>query len=921
MDLRSLRYKDLKRTLDLDPLDWNWAAWRSDYPHFPGEPQPFNLQESLDRLQKITTAHHGYRWNWSEARIRSALTPEEARFWLTAMRQAGSKHITTPKKLAAQMANASFSEDIPLSELQAGYLGAATQGEVIYPLINLYEPQDLLDWVLAQETQSTTGQQGISNGLSLDLLERFGPCVLPFLSPAQKEALIEQIIPEITPTVWPTDHYQFPPVAFFLGAGLGLQDALLPVIESWPDNLYGLTYGWINDYYHRPQLLVLGLRDPELVMFHMRRLKLKLYRATYIKAWLAHTEFAACNDLRDLLVNWNNKEEAAESIEILSRVRAPEAALPMLDLMLLSKAPQLARQWLQENPVEAIVGLMPTVVGRGRLAEAAQQFFQQMQRKGYGDLIQDCLEAATPEVAQRVRDLFATASFNLIPFEDQTTPDWLKQAIAQCPPKSFKAPDWVTPIDLSPIQVEQYCLNDAQVARVLAAFKKSDLNQPHALITDLKQEANRESLETFVWDLLQLWLALGAPSKEKWAMVAVGLWGGDRTALKLAPLVRAWPGESQHQRAVFGLDCLRTIGTDTALMQINGIAQKVKFKALKAKAQDCIAAIAQERHLTPAELEDRIVPDCGLNEQGTYIFDFGNREFRLVLGPDMKVMVRDSDKKLKPNLPKPNSKDDAEKSAQALADWKLIKKQIQEVVKIQTTRLEQALVTQRRWTLEAFEMLLVHHPLMINLIRLLVWAAYDAKGELMETFRITEDQAYANAADEDFDLQSLNVVTIGIVHPIHLSEALRSTWGELFSDYELVPPFPQLSRPIYRLEPEEDQQAKIVRFHGTQVSTYALMGTLARQGWQRGDAADSGVYCEHLKHFPTAGIVALLNHDGIAMGSPDALEDPLLFDCYFIPDTYLKRYWGCDQFIPLDQVDPLTFSEVVADIMEIDRKS
>ena len=49
-------------------------------------------------------------------------------------------------------------------------------------------------------------------------------------------------------------------------------------------------------------------------------------------------------------------------------------------------------------------------------------------------------------------------------------------------------------------------------------------------------------------------------------------------------MVRAWPGESQHQRAVLGLECLRAIGTDVALMQLNGIAQKLSFKGLKARA-------------------------------------------------------------------------------------------------------------------------------------------------------------------------------------------------------------------------------------------------------------------------------------------------------------------------------------------------
>src|SRR4029077_2508774 len=100
----------------------------------------------------------------------------------------------------------------------------------------------------------------------------------------------------------------------------------------------------------------------------------------------------------------------------------------------------------------------------------------------------------------------------------------------------------------------------------------------------LRQQADQASLDIFAWRLFELWLAEGAPTKGKGAMQTIRALGGNSCALKLTALIRAWPGESQHQRAVLGLECLRGIGTDTALMQLNGIAQKLKFKGLKEKA-------------------------------------------------------------------------------------------------------------------------------------------------------------------------------------------------------------------------------------------------------------------------------------------------------------------------------------------------
>ena len=116
---------------------------------------------------------------------------------------------------------------------------------------------------------------------------------------------------------------------------------------------------------------------------------------------------------------------------------------------------------------------------------------------------------------------------------------------------------------------------------------------------------------------------------------------------------------------MFGLECLRAIGTDGAMMRLNGIAQKISFKGLKTKAAEMMEAIARDRKMTRAQLEDRIIPDCGLDERGSRVFDFGPRQFAFVLGSEMKPMVRDAEGKLKPDLPKPGVKDDPALSAAA----------------------------------------------------------------------------------------------------------------------------------------------------------------------------------------------------------------------------------------------------------------
>ena len=395
----------------------------------------------------------------------------------------------------------------------------------------------------------------------------------------------------------------------------------------------------------------------------------------------------------------------------------------------------------------------------------------------------------------------------------------------------------------------------------------------------------------------------------------------DPIALKLTPLVRKWPGESQHQRAVTGLECLRAIGSDTALMQLNGIAQKLKFKGLKTKAQEFMEEIARDKGLTRSQLEDRIVPDCDLNERGSRVFDFGPRKFFFSLDSEMKPVVRDEAKKILKDLPKPNSKDYEALANEAVAEWKLLKAQLREVLKVQVGRLEQAMVTCRRWPVTEFEAFLVKHPLMINLARTVVWGAYDAQGKLTSSFRVTEEQDFANVKDNP--LQLTGVAAVGIVHPLHLDGATAKAWGEIFADYAIAAPFPQLGRATFKLEAGEEKQKDISRFNGPKIPATSLVGTLERLGWTRGVPEDGGVFHEHSKPFYGADVTAILQYeDGVPVGYMEGWDDQKLSGCFFVPGIYTADiYPDHKKRMTLADVDEVVLSEVLADLTTLVSKA
>jgi predicted DNA-binding WGR domain protein len=897
------------RHLDLAPADWFYAAWRNLPPLPRPDPKPYDAEDCAKRFCRAapsgTIYHWGYGFHWEKAAISPSVTPEEARFWFAAMTP-GSNDVK-PRELALYLTRHDFSQAPTGREVldKVRKVQHLVPPEIMVPLWALLTPAELADFLTDGSPDGNWQVRGA-------VISGFRKFVLPYLTAEHKNLFRDAVRGALGPAVAPLNIHTIP-TSLYLAAMLGLHDEVLARVTGWPDGCYATAaYSFRRDTVTpMAHHVVFGLGSAELVAFHARRLGLKPCAPDIIRGWLANTEYAGLDLIRDAIRDVTTKDECDALLATFCLVNAPEAAQHMLELRYAAKSPGRARQWLDQHLGNAVAGLIPTAAGRGKLAEVAVDFLRDVKRRGFAALIEEQLGHADPAVADALRRLVLEHSERVYPaLDDATTPEWLKTALGATPTAKAKLPVWAHPSSLPPLLVGDRRLNNEQATAVLAALQKSMIGAAQPLVTALAQNLERPQLDTFAWKLFELWQSEGAPSKEKWAFTALGHLGGDASVLKLTPLVKAWPGQSQHQRAVTGLECLRKIGTDTALMQLNSIAQKLKFKGLKGKAQTFMEEIAKDRGMTRTQLEDRIVPDLDLDERGSRVFDFGPRQFKFVLDADMKPMVRDEAGKLKGDLPKPNSKDDADKAKAAVDAWKLLKKQIKEVVKIQAVRLEQAMVSSRRWGVEDFEKLLVRHPLMINLVRRLLWGGYDKAGKLRRAFRVTEEQEYADSSDNATSLDGLH--EIGIVHPLQLGDDERAKWGEVFGDYEIIPPFPQLGRRVNTLLPGEETAKEITRYKGPKINPMALAGIFDKLGWQRGPAGDGGGIDHHTKDFPNAHVRAVVEYEpGYAIGGMDYSSDQTLERGYFVPLGEHGGWFKPEKSVEWGQVDPVVVSEVL----------
>ncbi|NUP53631.1 MAG: DUF4132 domain-containing protein, partial [Catenulispora sp.] len=476
-------------------------------------------------------------------------------------------------------------------------------------------------------------------------------------------------------------------------------------------------------------------------------------------------------------------------------------------------------------------------------------------------------------------------------------------------------PDWAGPAVLPQIRLRDGATALPPEATghlvFMVAISKPDAPYPGVLLA--RELCDPASLAAFAWGLFENWRGLDCPAKDSWAFEALRWFGDDGTVRRLTPLIRIWPGENAHHRAVAGLDVLAAIGGHTALMHLYGIAQKAKFKGLKERATQRITEIAEDLGLSADQLGDRLVPDLGLDSSGTLLLDYGPRQFTVGFDEQLKPYVTDQAGKRVKALPKPGAKDDAALAPAAYQSFSALKKDARTLASDQIDRFELAMVAQRRWTRAEFTEFFVGHPLLRHVVRRLVWGTY-VEDRLHVTFRVAEDLSSATVTEDEYQIPDEAV--IGIPHPLHFGELIPA-WSDVFTDYELLQPFDQLARPVYSLTGEERASDNLTRFLGIDVPLGKVLG-LERRGWRRGRPQDAGVQQWISRPLADGGSVTVALDPGVAVGHVAGFGEVQRFEAVFIsPYRDGSGHRPRQDHPAFSALDPITASELLRDLTEV----
>jgi hypothetical protein len=501
----------------------------------------------------------------------------------------------------------------------------------------------------------------------------------------------------------------------------------------------------------------------------------------------------------------------------------------------------------------------------------------------------------------------------------------VEAAIASAAPKIKNPPAaWINEAELPAIHfADGKALNQGAVRYLLYRQSREKEIAADTEAALLYAVIDRKRSGDFALAVLNGYLSSQLDAKDRWALAVAGLLGDDRIVPILTRRIADWAEAARGKLAEYAVQALALLASDAALLAVDGLAirYRTKFKNIGKAASQAFAAAADARGLSPAELGDRVLPWLGFEPGKPRVLEFGDNRVEVSINSDFKLAWRDLVKG-KSIKSLPASAPDGVK-----VPMKELSAGLKEAAKAQLLRMENLMVQQHRWPAARWAELFLQHPLIFPFAARLVWGAFGPDHKLVATFRALEDHSLTDASDESVTLPTVG--NIGIVHPLELTREQRQAWLKHLADYNVVPPFAQLERPVVTLKAGQEKTNISKDLDGTELNAMTFKGRAERLGWARGSVIDGGGIGYYHKQFPAAGVDVFLELEGMYVGI-DMYSDITLGKVMFVKHrsvevgsyTYDEPSGERDgRIVSFGNVPAIAFSEAMGDLAKISGKS
>ena len=416
----------------------------------------------------------------------------------------------------------------------------------------------------------------------------------------------------------------------------------------------------------------------------------------------------------------------------------------------------------------------------------------------------------------------------------------------------------------------------------------------HATLDDIVEEIKREVLSRY----------LGSAISDKGMLALISGIEGHIAVTTLRNYMR----DHYTRRAQIEAMLMAVANSNDPLViqLLLSVARRYRTHSVQLKARELVEEVAERNGWSADELADRTIPTAGLDETGVLSLDYGERIFIARMNEKYSLTLFNPDGKEIKTLPEPRKTEDEALAKDAKKQFSTSKKELKQIIDLQTSRLYEAMCAKRQWTVADWQEYLHAHPVMNILIQRLVWLEVDKNENIIESFRPTEDGSLINLEDDEIELKPEHHIILA--HAAILAPEQSKAWLAHFKDYKVKPLFAQMINSVPDIS--KVNEGLIEDCLGWVTDTFTLRGILTKLGYKRADAEDGGSFDHYNKSFDSLGLYVNIYFSGSYL--PEENIPAVLFNVNFTDG----RGWRSET-LEIDKVPPILLAEGYADYMKV----
>ena len=328
------------------------------------------------------------------------------------------------------------------------------------------------------------------------------------------------------------------------------------------------------------------------------------------------------------------------------------------------------------------------------------------------------------------------------------------------------------------------------------------------------------------------------------------------------------------------------------------LARRYRTASIQEKAKYLVESIAERSGWSTEELADRTISTAGLDDNGLLILDYGERTFTASLDEQFKWQLKNANGEKIKALPEARKSENSELVKEAKKQFSNSKKELNQLLTMQISRFYEAMCAERQWRVEDWQKYLQPHPIVGRFIQRLVWLQLDNNGQIVNSFRPTEDGSLITNQDDEILLDENNYITLA--HSALLASDDIAQWQAHLKDYKITPLFEQFSHAFPEISKFND--GVIDDRLGWLTDSFTIRGIVTKLGYERDTTEDSGCFYGYHKYFGSLGIYINIEFSGSML--PEENIPAVLYNLYF---SYKKGFK--DRAIALDKLPKVLLAE------------